>query len=88
MRTAAVLDGLPDLQDAFFSILAPRYQVPPHRGPTRAILRLVHASTYVQAPLKNMAAWNRARADKRYNNHRVDSAHHKTQKQMKEKSTQ
>jgi aspartyl/asparaginyl beta-hydroxylase (cupin superfamily) len=136
-QTAAVLDSLPDLQDAFFSILAPGYHVPPHRGPTKAILRchlglrvpkepekcwirvddqichwtegkclvfddtfehevrndtdetrvvlfldfdrpmdrigtafnriimrMIHASTYVQTPLKNMAAWNRNRATK------------------------
>jgi aspartyl/asparaginyl beta-hydroxylase (cupin superfamily) len=135
-HTAAVLDGLPGLQDAFFSILAPGYRVPPHRGPTRAILRchlglrvprkredcwiriddeicrwtegeclvfddtfehevhndteetravlfldfdrpmdrigtvfnriimrMIHASTYVQTPLKNMAAWNLARGN-------------------------
>jgi ornithine lipid ester-linked acyl 2-hydroxylase len=37
--TAALLAGLPDLQNAWFSILAPRYHIPPHRGPTRAIIR-------------------------------------------------
>ena len=135
-RTAAVLDGLPGLRTVFFSILAPGYHVPPHRGPTRAIvrahlglrvpkerercwirvdqqicywtegeclvfddtfehevhndtdetrvvlfldfdrpmdrigamfnrliMRLIHASHYVQMPLKNLAAWNRARDD-------------------------
>lgn len=38
-RTAEVLDALPKLQNAWFSILAPRYHIPPHRGPTRAIIR-------------------------------------------------
>ena len=37
--TAALLDRLPDLQNAWFSILAPRYHIPPHRGPTRAVIR-------------------------------------------------
>lgn len=38
-RTAALLDGLPGLQNAFFSILAPHYHIPPHKGPTRAVIR-------------------------------------------------
>lgn len=37
--TAALLDRLPTLQNAWFSILAPRYHIPPHRGPTRAVIR-------------------------------------------------
>ena len=37
--TAAFLDTLPGLQNAFFSILAPRYHIPPHRGPTKALVR-------------------------------------------------
>jgi aspartyl/asparaginyl beta-hydroxylase (cupin superfamily) len=37
--TATLLDGLPGLQNAWFSILAPRYHIPPHRGPTRAVIR-------------------------------------------------
>ncbi len=37
--TAAVLDTLPGLQNAWFSILAPRYHIPPHRGPTRSVVR-------------------------------------------------
>jgi beta-hydroxylase len=37
--TAHLLDGLPGLQNAWFSILAPRYHIPPHRGPTRAFIR-------------------------------------------------
>lgn len=37
--TANLLDGLPSLQNAWFSILAPRYHIPPHRGPTRAVIR-------------------------------------------------
>ncbi len=37
--TAALLDRLPGLQNAWFSILAPHYHIPPHRGPTRAVIR-------------------------------------------------
>jgi ornithine lipid ester-linked acyl 2-hydroxylase len=37
--TAALLDALPRLQNAWFSILAPRYHIPPHKGPTRALIR-------------------------------------------------
>ncbi len=38
-QTAALLDRLPGLQNAWFSILAPGTVIPPHRGPTRAIVR-------------------------------------------------
>ncbi|MEZ5558669.1 MAG: aspartyl/asparaginyl beta-hydroxylase domain-containing protein [Pseudomonadales bacterium] len=38
-ETARLLDGLPKLQNAWFSILAPRYHIPPHKGPTRAVVR-------------------------------------------------
>lgn len=37
--TAALLDDLPGLQNAWYSILAPRYHIPPHKGPTRAVIR-------------------------------------------------
>ncbi|MEQ8231419.1 MAG: aspartyl/asparaginyl beta-hydroxylase domain-containing protein [Gammaproteobacteria bacterium] len=37
--TAATLAALPGLQNAWFSILAPGYHIPPHRGPTRALVR-------------------------------------------------
>lgn len=37
--TAGLLDRLPDLQNAWFSILAPRYHIPPHKGPSRAFIR-------------------------------------------------
>jgi len=38
-QTAAALERLPGLQNAWFSILAPRYHIPPHKGPTRAVVR-------------------------------------------------
>lgn len=37
--TAAVLDTLPGMRTAMFSILAPHYHITPHRGPTRAVIR-------------------------------------------------
>ena len=38
-HTAEALDALPGLQNAWFSILAPGYHIPPHRGPTKAVVR-------------------------------------------------
>ena len=38
-ETARVLRQVPGLQSAWFSILAPRYHIPPHRGVTKTILR-------------------------------------------------
>ncbi len=38
-ETAKALDALPDLQNAWFSILAPGYQIPRHRGATNAVVR-------------------------------------------------
>lgn len=37
-QTAALLDTVPDLQSAFFSIMDPGQRLVPHRGPTKAIL--------------------------------------------------
>ena len=60
--TAQVLDALPSLQNAWFSILAPGYQIPAHRGPTRAILR-AHLPLIVPDDWKN--CWIRIH-DQRY----------------------
>lgn len=38
-RTTDVLSNIDGLQNAWFSILAPGYKVPPHRGPTKALVR-------------------------------------------------
>jgi beta-hydroxylase len=38
-ETARAIEALPGLQNAWFSILAPHYHIPPHRGPTRAVVR-------------------------------------------------
>ncbi|MBL8708818.1 MAG: aspartyl/asparaginyl beta-hydroxylase domain-containing protein [Rhodospirillaceae bacterium] len=45
-ETARLLAGIPDLQTAFFSILAPGYHIPPHRGITRGLVR-VHLAVKV-----------------------------------------
>ena len=37
--TTRILRGINGLQNAWFSILAPGYKIPPHRGPTRALIR-------------------------------------------------
>lgn len=37
--TARLLDALPGLQNAWFSILAPGYHIPPHRGPSKVVVR-------------------------------------------------
>ncbi len=38
-QTATVLEQIPGLQNAWFSILAPGYHIPAHRGVTKAVLR-------------------------------------------------
>jgi len=38
-KTAAILERLPGMRSAMFSILAPGYHIPPHHGPTRAVIR-------------------------------------------------
>ena len=39
-RTAELLAGVPDLRNAWYSILAPGYHIPAHRGPTNGIVRI------------------------------------------------
>ncbi len=39
-ETARLLDRLPDIENAWFSILAPGYHIPPHCGPTNGIIRI------------------------------------------------
>jgi ornithine lipid ester-linked acyl 2-hydroxylase len=38
-RTIALLDQIPGLVTAFFSILSPHKKIPPHRGPYRGVVR-------------------------------------------------
>ncbi len=39
-QTNSVLERIPGLQNAWFSILAPGYHIPAHRGVTKAVLRV------------------------------------------------
>jgi beta-hydroxylase len=39
-QTTRVLESIPGLQNAWFSILAPGYHIPPHRGITKGLLRI------------------------------------------------
>ncbi len=55
-RTAALLDGLPRLQNAWFSILEAGYHVPAHRGPTRAVVR---AHLGLRVPAQRERCWLR-----------------------------
>ncbi len=48
-QTAALLDGIPDLTTAFFSILAPGKHIGEHRGPWRGVLRY-HLALRVPEP--------------------------------------
>jgi len=61
-KTADLLAGLPDLQNAWFSILAPRYHIPPHKGPTKAVVR-VHLG--LKVPADAQQCWIRV-DDERY----------------------
>ena len=48
-RTTALLDQIPGLVTAFFSILAPHKRIPPHRGPYRGVVRC-HLALMVPEP--------------------------------------
>jgi beta-hydroxylase len=48
-QTTAVLDGIPGLTTAFFSILSPGKHIPEHRGPWRGVLRY-HLALQVPEP--------------------------------------
>lgn len=39
-ETAQLLEQVPKLRNAWFSILAPGYRIPPHQGPTNGIIRI------------------------------------------------
>ncbi len=38
--TARLLAGIPDLRNAWFSILAPHYHIPAHQGPSKGLIRI------------------------------------------------
>ena len=62
-RTAEILGGLPGLQNAWFSILAPGYHIPPHRGPTKAVVRC-HLG--LRIPAEPERCWIRVGAETRH----------------------
>ncbi len=55
-KTSALLEKLPGLQNAWFSILAPNYRIPAHRGPTKALVRC-HLG--IQVPQDKSNCWLR-----------------------------
>ncbi len=55
-RTSAVLASLPGMRTAMFSILAPRYHIEPHKGPTRAVIR---AHLGLKIPKDSQNVWIR-----------------------------
>lgn len=61
-KTAVLLAALPGMQNAWFSILAPGYHIPPHRGPTRALVRC-HLG--VRVPADAAACWIRVDEERR-----------------------
>lgn len=51
-ETTALLERVPNLRNAWFSILSPHYRIPPHRGPTNGIVR-VHLGLKVPRDVDN-----------------------------------
>ena len=51
-ETARLLESVPGLQTAWYSILAPGYRIPPHRGVTKGIIR-VHLGLIVPDDREN-----------------------------------
>ncbi len=61
--TARCLSRLPGLQNAWFSILAPGYHIPPHRGPTKALVRC-HLGLKIPEQAEN--CWIRVDQERRH----------------------
>ncbi len=51
-ETARLLDAVPHIRNAWFSILAPGYRIPPHHGPTNGIIR-IHLGLQIPADRDN-----------------------------------
>jgi len=51
-ETTRLLSSVPGLRNAMFSILSPRYRIPPHRGPTNGIIR-IHLGLIVPRDAEN-----------------------------------
>ena len=62
-ETARILAALPGMKNAWFSILAPGYHIPPHRGPTRALVRC-HLG--LRVPQDAAACWIRVDQERRH----------------------
>ena len=62
-KTMTLLAGIPQLENAWFSILAPGYHIPPHRGPTRALVRC-HLGLLVPDPADQ--CWLRVDSERRH----------------------
>ncbi len=61
--TTKILRGINGLQNAWFSILAPGYKIPPHRGPTRALIRC-HLGLLI--PSDKQSCWIRVDRQKKH----------------------
>lgn len=48
-ETARLLDAVPHIRNAWFSILSPGYHIPPHQGPIKGIIR-VHLGLIIPEP--------------------------------------
>ncbi|MFK7914885.1 MAG: aspartyl/asparaginyl beta-hydroxylase domain-containing protein [Pseudomonadales bacterium] len=62
-QTMALLGDIAHLENAWFSILAPGYHIPPHRGPTRALVRC-HLGLLVPRPAEQ--CWLRVDTERRH----------------------
>ena len=62
-KTSRILASIDGLQNAWFSILAPGYRIPPHRGPTKALVRC-HLG--LQIPDASRNCWIRVGNQKQY----------------------
>lgn len=52
-RTAEAINAIPKMRTAMFSILKPHYHIVPHKGPTRAVVR-VHLGLIVPKDRENL----------------------------------